>query len=299
MGTRQWFQPVAGAVAAALFVVSVPAFAQQPRQEQPNEPTALRQLRELQAKEEARKKAQPSPSASPAQQEQIVRPLTPVPPENDVQPPPQPTPQQQQQLQKAAEQARRAQPAEGGDADQRDLDELMSEQAKLQQQMGALNKVNPVANNPTEAAPMPAPGGEGELTMPQGGLGTLTSLPPEEVAKLPPQVQMIVKLAKNPFFGPKFLKLGEKTRNPEFMKSAMSIAKNPLTKYMYLALLVFTFTMWLMKRRALSATDRFVPRLFLRGAFFVIFMIGYFTISILFLGDPLVKVLVTFKEALL
>src|SRR5205823_529203 len=82
------------------------------------------------------------------------------------------------------------------------------------------------------------------------------------------------KLLKNPMFAKFASRMSVAVQDPSFMKAAGEIAKNKNKTVMYATIILYTILFALMRRAAMSSTDRFLPRLIMQVLFMLTFFCG-------------------------
>ncbi len=265
----------------------------------PPEPTALKQLREHQERQQKlqQQRAQ-EPSTTPTAEQPAERPTSghftvehsaPLP----VTPPPAPQPgqavvappadtgsianQMQQRLNYTRQQQQQQQGNSAGGNEDAEVNELEAAQKKMMDQYGALNAVNPMSADSSS-------GGTGVFAARRNQAG------PQDDQLTAFQARASEWMSK-PWFREFSEGMQKKTADPQFVKAVSELTKNKSMRWMYAGIVIWTLVCWFLKRRVLAATDRLLPRLMLRAGMYCVYLGGYFLVSYTILGPPLVTVL--------
>lgn len=172
-------------------------------------------------------------------------------------------------------------------SDDPDTAALIEQQKRMADQYGKLNAMNPMSVDSTS-------GGTGLFAFDASKID-FSQLDPNN---LPEKLRWIVPWLKKPAIGDRVKKLATIFATPEMQQASKELAQNKRRNWLFPLFLAYAAVYWLLKRWVLAATDRFLVRVFLRLVLWFVFLTGQFLITYTILGQPLIKVLLAFKQAI-
>lgn len=115
---------------------------------------------------------------------------------------------------------------------------------------------------------------------------------PESLA----QLRRVDEFVKSSALGPAIARLQQKTLGvilqPQFLKDAQALQKNPRRNWVVPGVLLFYLLYWRLKKRVMVASDRIVVLALLHPPLWAIFWGGLFLVVYLILGQPFLNIMI-------